>query len=179
MDSNRILYRVEIVDIIEISQAYSQKKYELTYSMNEMEKNMVREFNNKDLDVVMKIWLDTNTKAHDFIPQNYWQNNYEEVKRMLPEAEIFVYENNHKIQGFIGLMDHYIAGIFIDSECQSQGIGKALLDQAKKFYSDLSLQVYKNNEGAVRFYVREGFTLVREQMDENTGETELVMEWAK
>jgi ribosomal protein S18 acetylase RimI-like enzyme len=179
MDSNRILYRVKIVDIIEISQAHSLKEYDLTYSINEMEKNMVREFNNKDLDVVMKIWLDTNTNAHDFIPKNYWQNNYEEVERMLPEAEIFVYENNHKIQGFIGLMDHYIAGIFIDSECQSKGIGKALLDQAKKIRSDLSLQVYKNNEGAVRFYVREGFTVVREQVDENTGETELVMEWAK
>ncbi len=179
MHSNRILYRVKIVDIIDISQTHSRKKYDLAYSINEMEKNMVREFNNKDLDVVMKIWLDTNTKAHDFIPQNYWQDNYEEVKRMLPEAELFVYENNHKIQGFIGLMDHYIAGIFIDSGCQSQGIGKALLDQAKKIRSDLSLQVYKNNEGAVRFYVREGFTVVREQMDENTGETELVMEWAK
>lgn len=140
---------------------------------------MIREFNNKDLDDVMTIWLNTNTNTHDFIPKNYWQDNYEEVRRMLPEAEIFIYENNHTIQGFIGLMDYYIAGIFIDSGCQSLGIGKALLDQAKKIHSNLSLQVYKNNEGAVRFYVREGFSPVKEQMDENTGETELVMTWVR
>ena len=140
---------------------------------------MIREFNNKDLDDVMKIWLDTNTNAHSFIQKNYWQDNYEDVRGMLPEAEIFIYEYDHTIQGFIGLMDDYIAGIFIDSGCQSQGIGKALLDQTKKVHSNLSLQVYKNNEGAVRFYTREGFSPVKEQMDENTGETELVMTWAK
>lgn len=140
---------------------------------------MIREFKTKDLDDVMKIWLDTNTNAHDFIQKNYWQDNYDEVRRMMPEAEIFIYENNQTIQGFIGLMDDYIAGIFIDSRCQSQGIGKALLDHAKKVHSNLSLQVYKNNEGAVRFYVREGFSLVKEQMDENTGEIELVMAWVK
>jgi ribosomal protein S18 acetylase RimI-like enzyme len=140
---------------------------------------MIREFKTKDLDDVMKIWLDTNTNAHDFIQKNYWQDNYDEVRRMMPEAEIFIYENNQTIQGFIGLMDDYIAGIFIDSGCQSQGIGKALLDHAKKVHSNLSLQVYKNNEGAVRFYVREGFSLVKEQMDENTGEIELVMAWVK
>ncbi|WP_313071559.1 N-acetyltransferase [Lacrimispora sp.] len=140
---------------------------------------MIREFKTKDLDDVMKIWLDTNTNAHDFIQKNYWQDNYDEVRRMMPEAEIFIYENNQTIQGFIGLMDDYIAGIFIDSGCQSQGIGKALLDHAKKVHSNLSLQVYKNNEGAVRFYVREGFSLVKEQKDENTGEIELVMAWVK
>ncbi len=140
---------------------------------------MIREFNNKDLDDVMKIWLDTNTNAHDFIPKSYWLDNYEEVRRMLPDAEIFIYETDETIQGFIGLMDDYIAGIFIDSECQSQGIGKALLDQAKKVHSNLSLQVYKNNEGAVRFYIREGFRAILEQIDENTDETELVMTWVK
>lgn len=140
---------------------------------------MIREFKTKDLDDVMKIWLDTNTNAHDFIQKSYWQDNYDEVRRMMPEAEIFIYENNQTIQGFIGLMDDYIAGIFIDSGCQSQGIGKALLDHAKKVHSNLSLQVYKNNEGAVRFYVREGFSLEKEQMDENTGEIELVMAWVK
>lgn len=140
---------------------------------------MIREFNNKDLDDLMKIWLDTNTNAHSFIPRNYWQDNYEEVRQMLPKAEIFIYENNQTIQGFIGLMDDYIAGIFIVSGCQSKGIGKALLDQAKKIYYNLSLHVYKKNEGAVRFYVREGFSPVKEQMDENTGEIELVMAWVK
>ena len=76
-------------------------------------------------------------------------------------------------------MEHYIAGIFTNPTCQSRGIGKALLDYAKETNSELSLQVYKRNERAVKFYLREGFHVINEQTDENTGETELVMKWEK
>ncbi|MGN6711659.1 N-acetyltransferase [Anaerocolumna jejuensis] len=140
---------------------------------------MIRKFRMDDLDTVMKIWLETNIAAHDFISGNYWQENYELVKKILPEAAIFVFEQDDVILGFIGLTENYIAGIFIDAKSQSQGIGKALLDYVKKSHSPLSLQVYKKNSCAVRFYLREDFVVLNEQTDENTGETELVMNWTK
>jgi len=43
----------------------------------------------------------------------------------------------------------------------------------------LSLQVYKRNYRALKFYLREDFVVSREQVDENTGEVELVMNWTK
>ena len=36
-----------------------------------------------------------------------------------------------EIQGFIGLSNEYIEGIFVSAEMQSQGIGKILLNYAK------------------------------------------------
>ncbi len=140
---------------------------------------MIREFNINELEEVMKIWLDTNSKAHDFIDTSYWQNNYELVKKMMPNATIFVYEDNNTIIGFIGLMDNYIAGIFIDSNSQSKGIGKALLDFVKNNNSELLLKVYKKNNRAVNFYLREEFVVTQEQIDEATNEVELVMKWTK
>lgn len=140
---------------------------------------MIREFNINELEQVMKIWLDTNSKAHDFIDISYWQNNYDLVKEMMPNATIFVYEDNSKIIGFIGLMDNYIAGIFIDSNSQSKGIGKALLDYVKNISSELLLNVYKKNARAVKFYLREDFVVTQEQIDEATNEVELVMKWTK
>src|SRR5690554_6757566 len=106
---------------------------------------MIRKFKINELEIVMKIWLDTNSKAHDFIATSYWQSNFDLVKEMLPNATIFVYEDNNKIIGFIGLMDNYIAGIFIDSNSQSKGIGKALLNYVKENNSELLLKVYKKN----------------------------------
>jgi len=53
------------------------------------------------------------------------------VKEMLLQAEVYVYENGQKIQGFIGLNNEYIEGIFVSNEMQSQGIGKLLLDFTK------------------------------------------------
>lgn len=47
---------------------------------------------------------------------------------MLSQAEVYIYENDQKIQGFIGLNDEYIEGIFVSDEMQSQGIGKILIN---------------------------------------------------
>ncbi|MEG2234763.1 MAG: GNAT family N-acetyltransferase, partial [Oscillospiraceae bacterium] len=71
----------------------------------------------------MELWLDTNISAHSFIESEYWKSNYDTVKSMMPSATIYVYEENHVIQGFIGLMDAYIAGIFVSQKFQSKGIG--------------------------------------------------------
>ncbi len=140
---------------------------------------MIRKFEMSELNRVMDIWLETNVKAHDFIDRSYWESNYELVKEMLPDSELFVYEQNYTIQGFVGLVEQYIAGIFVNAGSQSKGIGKALLDYVKETHSELSLHVYKKNTRAVDFYLREGFDVESEQVDENTGEMELVMNWVK
>ena len=140
---------------------------------------MIRKFDINELETVMEIWLDTNIKAHDFIHTSYWKTNYDLVKEMLPDATIFVYEDNNQVQGFIGLMDNYIAGIFVNSDSQSKGIGKALLNYVKENNSELSLQVYKKNFPAINFYQREGFVVLKEQIDKNVDEVELVMNWTK
>jgi GNAT superfamily N-acetyltransferase len=105
---------------------------------------MIRKLQKTDINQVSHIWLNTNLKAHFFIPEQYWISNYEFVKEMLPQSEVYVYENNNKIQGFIGLKDDYIEGIFVADEMQSHGIGKKLLDYIKNKKAKLQL-----NEGNI------------------------------
>ncbi|OUP75297.1 N-acetyltransferase [Anaeromassilibacillus sp. An172] len=142
---------------------------------------MIRQFKKNDLSAVMQIWLDTNIKAHDFIPKEYWENNYEIVKEILPDAEIYVHEDDTAgfIDGFIGLTDNYIAGIFVKEDKQSKGIGKKLLNYVKNVKSNISLSVYQKNTKAVRFYKREQFQIVSENVDDITNEKEFIMEWNK
>lgn len=142
---------------------------------------MIRRFTENDLAAVMKIWLDTNIKAHDFIPKEYWTNNYAAVKEMLPQAEIYVYEDDktHQTLGFIGLTNNYIEGIFIKEAVQSKGIGKILLNYVKEIKSDMSLSVYKKNIRAIAFYQREQFIIQSENIDNATNEKELIMAWSK
>lgn len=61
---------------------------------------MIRVLQKADIDRVVDIWLDTNVKAHYFIPAQYWESNIELVKKMLPQAEVYVYENNCQREGF-------------------------------------------------------------------------------
>lgn len=138
---------------------------------------MIRKLRKTDINRVADIWLKTNLKAHYFIPEQYWTNNYEVVKEMLPQAEVYVYEDDKIIQGFIGINDEYIEGIFVSDEMQSRGIGKMLLDYIKDKKDRLQLKVYQKNVGAMSFYQREGFTIQSESMDEFTREKEYVMNW--
>ena len=138
---------------------------------------MIRKLQKVDINRVADIWLKTNLKAHFFIPEQYWISNYEFVKELLPQAEVYVYEDDKMIQGFIGINDEYIEGIFVSDEMQSRGIGKMLLDYIKDKKDRLQLKVYQKNVGAMSFYQREGFTIQSESMDEFTREKEYVMNW--
>ena len=73
---------------------------------------MIRKLLNGDIDRVADIWLKTNLKAHYFISNQYWKSNYELVKEMMSQYEVYVFEADKMIQGFVGLNDKYIEGIF-------------------------------------------------------------------
>lgn len=72
---------------------------------------MIRKMKSTDLNKVMDIWLFSNIQAHDFISEEYWRSNWQQVRSMLPEAEVYVYEKDDDIRGFIGMRENYIAGI--------------------------------------------------------------------
>ena len=90
---------------------------------------MIRRFENKDLDQVMSIWLQVNLESHSFIEADYWKNNYEMVREMIPKAEVLVSEENGQIRGFIGLIDTYIAGIFVRAVSFYQHYGFQIKNQ--------------------------------------------------
>ena len=139
---------------------------------------MIRKFQKSDLKRVADIWLSVNIKAHNFISEQYWRDHFEAVKEMILQAEVYVYEDENKmVQGFVGLRDDYIAGIFVCIEAQSGGIGKRLVNFVKAMKSRLSLSVYQKNRRAVKFYQREDFVIQCEDTDDNTGEREYFMIW--
>ena len=138
---------------------------------------MIRKLQKTDINRVADIWLKTNLKTHYFIPEQYWTNNYEVVKEMLPQVDVYVYEDDKIIQGFIGINDEYIEGIFVSDEMQSCGIGKLLLEYIKNKKARLRLNVYQKNTRAISFYQREGFDIQCEGFDDATGEKEYTMLW--
>ena len=140
---------------------------------------MIRKLQKADINKVADIWLNTNIKAHYFIPAQYWKSNFELVKELLLQATVYIYEDHQEIQGFIGLNDEYIEGIFVSYELQSHGIGKILLNYAKDRRNKLLLNVYQKNTQAISFYQREGFEIQYSGLDEATGEKDYVMAWQK
>ena len=140
---------------------------------------MIREFRISDVEQVMRLWFAGNKDAHSFVPEEYWHVHYSEVQEALLEAEVLVYDTGEKILGFVGMINEYIAGIFVDKDSRSHGIGTQLLDYIKQRHDRLSLEVYHKNVRAIAFYHREDFSILSESIDEDTGEKEYTMVWKK
>ena len=142
---------------------------------------MIRKFENLDLDAVMQIWMDGNLDAHAFIPASFWTDHFEMVRNMLPQVVLYVHEDKdtRQIDGFIGLTENHIEGIFVVKSARSKGIGKALLEYVKSRKPRLTLSVYQKNERALAFYRREQFVVQSEGIDEDTSKADIQMLWTR
>ena len=138
---------------------------------------MIRQLQNKDIDKIMEIWLESTIDAHKFISKEYWNENYNIVKDVyIPMSKTFIYEENDDIRGFISIINNdFIGALFVEKNYQSQGIGKSLIDYAKNLYDNLSLAVYKENEKALEFYKKMGFKIISENINEDTNCVEYIM----
>ncbi|HCM87416.1 MULTISPECIES: GNAT family N-acetyltransferase [Enterococcus] len=140
---------------------------------------LIDQLSSTDLQAIAQIWLKSNIEAHDFISKEYWHNNYQFVLNSFPSATIYAYYHDKKIVGFLGLIDEYIAGIFVLYEYRSLGIGTQLLEEAQSDHTQLTLNVYKKNENAVQFYLKKEFTIQEQKLDAETNEIELSMKWQR
>ena len=138
---------------------------------------MIRQLQNKDIDKIMEIWLESTIDAHKFISKEYWNENYNIVKDVyIPMSKTFIYEDNDDIRGFISVINNdFIGALFVEKNYQGQGIGKSLIDYAKNLYDNLSLAVYKENEKALEFYKKMGFKIISENINEDTNCVEYIM----
>lgn len=132
-----------------------------------------------DLDRIIDIWLKSNLETHSYIDEKYFIDNKNFVRDAFRTADIRYIKEDGEIKGFIGLNNNYIAGIFIDKLSRNKGYGKLLIDDIKKDYNDLTLNVYIKNKKAIDFYKREGFIIVEESLDSENNEREYLMKYSK
>ena len=129
-----------------------------------------------DDDAIEHVWLLASLQAHDFIAAAcWWQQQAALWARYLPDADIWVCERGQEVQGFVALVDDYLAALFVRPDCQQQGIGKALLDAAKSQRAQLLLRVYCENDIAMNFYLKQGFSVIKEALEGSSGQPELYL----
>ncbi|MEC6749170.1 N-acetyltransferase [Marinilactibacillus sp. XAAS-LB27] len=140
----------------------------------------IRESHQVDLDYLVDIWYEASLDAHDFIAPNYWREQQVVMKeKYLPLSETYVISEGNGIVGFVSLVDDYLAALFIDVNVQGEGYGKALLNFVKDQRDFIQLTVYKKNQNAVDFYLKNHFSIKEQSIDHQTSEEEYVMHWIK
>ncbi|WP_225744895.1 N-acetyltransferase [Marinilactibacillus sp. Marseille-P9653] len=140
----------------------------------------IRENYQADLDYLVNIWYEASIDAHDFIAPDYWREQQVVMKeKYLPLSETYVISEGNGIVGFVSLVDDYLAALFIDLNVQGEGYGKALLNFVKDQRDFIQLTVYKKNQNAVDFYLKNHFSIKEQSIDQQTSEEEYVMTWFK
>lgn len=113
------------------------------------------------------------------VDEVYFETKTSEIKRYLAEqkAVIFVFINNGKASGciwsyprvFLDEKRLFVQMLQIKPEHRNAGIGKQLLNKIEEYakahgYYAVDMIAESNNNGAVRFYQREGYQIERVQL---------------
>ena len=124
---------------------------------------LVRPITSADADPTFRLWRAVIAATYDFLPAHtevedraYFQN------QILAHHDVFVAEVEGAIVGYMAIQDDYIDRLYVAVEHQRQGVGSALLAEARtRSPSRLRLCTHQQNHGACKFYERQGFLAVR------------------
>lgn len=123
-----------------------------------------------DTQTLSRIWLDASLLAHPFIGERRLLAQRALIEsQYLPSAETWVACLGSQPVGFISLLDTFIGGIFVAPAQQGLGIGRRLIAHALRLKSELSLEVYTQNQSAVRFYETLGFNELSRRSRDDEG----------
>lgn len=124
--------------------------------------------------VIINDWID----GTDWMPRVHAREAIAEmIAEGLPSREFYV--AGDPVAGYLSLNAEVAHVVALYTDRPGEGIGKALLDQAKVGRDYLQLWTHEPNTAAQRFYAREGFEVVERKTEGADGLPELRMEWRR
>ncbi|MCI0999520.1 MULTISPECIES: acetyltransferase [Ochrobactrum] len=112
-----------------------------------------------DAPALTEIWRASVRATHDFLsPEDFREIETLVSEHYLPNAEVWVIEDDGRPVGFMGLTDNQIDSLFIAADQRGKGIGKRLIAHAQSLNGGtLTVDVNEQNVQAVGFYRHMGF----------------------
>lgn len=122
----------------------------------------IREYRPEDFDAVTILWRISREKSLPELERVKGHFFYEDLnyfrEHILNENKIWVVEMDIRPVAFMAMMDEFIDRLYVHPDHQNCGIGKALLDHARKLSPEhLWLYTLQINMNACAFYEKNGF----------------------
>ncbi len=141
---------------------------------------MLKELRDNDIDNIMKLWKNEFAKSNKFLKNEALVDIYTKARNKFVNnlTSTVIYTEDGEIEGFISIDENNeIWAMLIKQNIRREGIGTILLENSKKQYKNLTANVYKKNEVALKFFYKNGFKKVNEIIEDTTKEKEYVLEW--
>jgi len=134
----------------------------------------LRPYRVEDLDSVLDVWERASRTAHSFLPESFFATERNLLaSRFLPRSTTTVAEVDGRVVGFLSRRGHEVGGLFVDPDHQRQGVGRALVDAARRPGEPLELDVFEENATGRAFYAAYGFGVAGRHLDDEVGHHEL------
>lgn len=119
----------------------------------------IRRAGKADHAAILTVWMQSVSATHHFLDPQDFDALYIQLRDCWLDGveEIRVWEEGGVITGFIGINPPHVEMLFIAPSAMGKGIGRALLDSARKDWPVLFVDVNAQNEAAGRFYRQYGF----------------------
>lgn len=120
---------------------------------------IIRQATNADHPYLLNIWLRSVRATHHFLKESDIEELLPQLRDIyLPAVELRVAVDAEDCPlGFVGLNENHVEMLFIEPGLRGKGIGRTLLDHARRSRSQMSVDVNEQNPDAVGFYLHYGF----------------------
>jgi len=141
----------------------------------------LRPYRANDEDAAIALWQRTWQQAYpsiDFAARvNWWRERWR--GELVPNAAIIVAEQDGALVGFVTIdASGYLDQLVVAPDRWGSELATTLVDEAKRLSPDrITLLVNKDNARAIRFYERNGFVHVGEDVNPTSGRPVKKMEW--
>ena len=135
---------------------------------------MLRPYEHDDLEALLDVWYRASLIAHWFLSEEFLVAERRQIAEdWLPVSETTVAETAGRVVGFLSLVGNEVGGTFVDPDHQGRGVGRALMDHARRVRPHLELSVFEDNLIGRRFYDAYGFVQVDRRIQAESGMYEL------
>ena len=131
---------------------------------------MIRKHHEKDLEEILNVWYLAQSLAHPFLTADFVEKVKKDMREIyIPNSATWVYEEDDKVIGFIGMQGNEIGGLFVMPDQHSKGIGTKLVKFICDYHNELEVEVFEDNKIGRAFYDKYGFKVFDEQIHEGSG----------
>ncbi|MFD0872307.1 Uncharacterized N-acetyltransferase YjaB [Chlamydia abortus] len=128
-----------------------------------------RKATTNDYAAILNLWEQSVAATHHFVSFNDIQDMKIEIPSYFPHLDVRLWYAESSLIGFSATNGYHLEMLFLDPGQIGKGYGKQIIRSLIHDYGVTSVDVNKQNENAVMFYLKSGFSMVSEDATDSAG----------
>jgi len=122
-----------------------------------------------DFDMIINLWERSVMATHHFLSFEDKEEIKKELPMYFPHLDVRLWYIEDSIIGFTAINENHLEALFLDPDKIGKGYGKQIMQICINGFGITSVDVNKQNENATRFYLKNGFGIIGEDLTDGAG----------